>query len=606
MKNVAVLREESGSGSDKKSSSTKDKSSVTANDGDDTNINVNDKRPLRQQRAANSRRREPIKDVKYDFLYHPLDNETQTDGKWELCNPVDSTTGLWYDRNPYTKGGTDWSDLIPTFLRHGYSSSLSLSTQSSNPLLLVERSYNPPPLRQQLLEILLEEMDVPAVYFGRDATLSCYACGRTTSTVVDIGYNGTIVTPVYDGYVEQKGIRRIPVGSKMMDELALRHLDALVKDKRVKPLYEVNYPKSPATARNVDFLNISRLEIAKESRVLGAGAAINAAASKSIQVPSISFTLPDGQAVDIPSSNRFGVAELVMGRSDQQQQHTGGGGGSGGDAAAGATMAAAAGTSGGGDSNDGGYKQYRDSAVESLRNDYSSLLLEHNEEIDDHDDDDDDSDDENKEGSGGGNNGNTKDKYTEATAVGISSRRSTRGSKSKRAKVSSKAPPPPSQQEQQQLKQQLQQQVVSSPPISRSFSNRHLQLACTSYLQAHNSEHITNSASIANMVCDAAFRCDRDQQASLLGNVVLGGGGACIGPTDQSVPDLLREQVESIIHTHTPGWRVKVLSPNIQERAICSWLGGSILGSLGTFHDMWITKAEYDEWGSSIVNRKCP
>jgi hypothetical protein len=31
------------------------------------------------------------------------------------------------------------------------------------------------------------------------------------------------------------------------------------------------------------------------------------------------------------------------------------------------------------------------------------------------------------------------------------------------------------------------------------------------------------------MVCDSAFRCDRDQQASLLGNVViLCGGGACI------------------------------------------------------------------------------
>jgi actin-related protein len=72
------------------------------------------------------------------------------------------------------------------------------------------------------------------------------------------------------------------------------------------------------------------------------------------------------------------------------------------------------------------------------------------------------------------------------------------------------------------------------------------------------------------------------------------------------VPDFLREQVEAIIHTHTPGWRVKVLAPGMQERSVGSWLGGSILGSLGTFHDMWITKAEYEEWGSAIVNRKCP
>jgi len=112
------------------------------------------------------------------------------------------------------------------------------------------------------------------------------------------------------------------------------------------------------------------------------------------------------------------------------------------------------------------------------------------------------------------------------------------------------------------------------------------------------------------MVCDSAFRCDRDQQASLLGNVILCGGGACItgaagvGSAGQSgggavvpgtdgavagvmasmlgdehaFPDRLREEIEAIVHRHTPGWRVKVTSPNVSERAICSWLGGSILG----------------------------
>ena len=136
------------------------------------------------------------------------------------------------------------------------------------------------------------------------------------------------------------------------------------------------------------------------------------------------------------------------------------------------------------------------------------------------------------------------------------------------------------------------------------FDNRILQKACAPYLETCF-EQLTASP-VANMVCDAAFRCDRDQQAGVLGNVVLAGGGACIGPTDQSVPDSLREQIETIIHAHTPGWRVKMLAPGKQERAIASWLGGSILGSLGTFHEMWISKAEYDEWGCSIVNRKCP
>uniref|UniRef100_A0A8C6SAK3 Beta-actin n=1 Tax=Neogobius melanostomus TaxID=47308 RepID=A0A8C6SAK3_9GOBI len=35
------------------------------------------------------------------------------------------------------------------------------------------------------------------------------------------------------------------------------------------------------------------------------------------------------------------------------------------------------------------------------------------------------------------------------------------------------------------------------------------------------------------------------------------------------------------------------------------WIGGSILASLSTFQQMWISKQEYDEAGPSIVHRKC-
>ena len=35
------------------------------------------------------------------------------------------------------------------------------------------------------------------------------------------------------------------------------------------------------------------------------------------------------------------------------------------------------------------------------------------------------------------------------------------------------------------------------------------------------------------------------------------------------------------------------------------WIGGSILASMSTFQQAWITKEEYDEAGPSIVHRKC-
>lgn len=561
-----------------------------------------------------SGRRNPIKKVNYDTLSRPADRESNSDGDWEVANPVDMTTGLWYEpgnsRDSESGGGSsynanaddtadakgcgnnssnssfhndsaDWSDLLPTFLKHGYTTALGIESEdvmSHNPLLMIERSYNPPAIRQEVLEILMEECRVPATFLGRDAAMACYACGRTTSTVIDIGYSGTTVSPVYEGYVDQKAIRRAPIGTRAMDELSLTHLHKLMKElqirkkirkkdhKQLMPLWQVRHP----TAHRKDsFHQLALLQIAKDCRESGAGQAINTQASAVIQLPSISYCLPDGNTVGVPSNGRFSVAELAFGSKaalDEREELT----------------------------------NVRDNYLEKLRKDYEELL-----EIASADDEDDNKNgDENSSGnqnSGKSNNDNDNNdetskerrrqtsKYTEATAVGISISR--RGTKRGRKVV-------PGSDNLMDI------DPTTSMPTRVRFDNRILQKACAPYLETCF-EQLTASP-VANMVCDAAFRCDRDQQAGLLGNVVLGGGGACIGPTDQSVPDSLREQIEAIIHAHTPGWRVKMLTPGKQERAIANWLGGSILGSLGTFHEMWISKAEYDEWGCSIVNRKCP
>ena len=539
-------------------------------------------------------RRKPIKKVNYDTLDRPADLASNSDGDWEVANPVNATTGLWYepgtnsaadsgtsynandakgsDANGLLNDGADWSDLIPTFLRHGYSSALGIESSSSsdadvtshNPLLMIERSYNPPAIRQQVLEILMEECQVPATFLGRDATMACYACGRTTSTVIDIGYSGTTVSPVYEGYVEQRGVRRAPIGTMAMDELSLTHLHKLMKElqirkkirkkdhKQLMPLWQVRHPDA---TRKDSFHRLSLLQIAKDCRESGAGQAINTLASAALQVPSMSYCLPDGNTVDVPSVGRISVAELAVGSKaalDEKEELT----------------------------------TIRDDYLEKVRKDYEELL-----EVASADEED--GNENNGDKKNGDEEAATEDKkrqsskYTDATAVGISTSR--RGTK--RGRKSSA----------ESEKQALGAQKMTS---KIRFDNRILQKACAPYLETCF-EQLTASP-VANMVCDAAFRCDRDQQAGVLGNVVLAGGGACIGPTDQSVPDSLREQIETIIHAHTPGWRVKMLAPGKQERAIASWLGGSILGSLGTFHEMWISKAEYDEWGCSIVNRKCP
>merc|ERR1712110_1255752 len=49
--------------------------------------------------------------------------------------------------------------------------------------------------------------------------------------------------------------------------------------------------------------------------------------------------------------------------------------------------------------------------------------------------------------------------------------------------------------------------------------------------------------------------------------------------------------------------KIEIIAP--PERKYSVWIGGSILASLSTFQQMWISKQEYDESGPSIVHRKC-
>jgi actin-like protein 6A len=107
---------------------------------------------------------------------------------------------------------------------------------------------------------------------------------------------------------------------------------------------------------------------------------------------------------------------------------------------------------------------------------------------------------------------------------------------------------------------------------------------------------------IPNLICDSVFKCETESHTPLLGNLIVTGGSS----TFENMPDRMRSEVEKIVHQSAPGLRVRGISPGRSERAISAWLGGSILASLGSFHEMWMTKQEYEEHGSSLVERKCP
>ena len=113
---------------------------------------------------------------------------------------------------------------------------------------------------------------------------------------------------------------------------------------------------------------------------------------------------------------------------------------------------------------------------------------------------------------------------------------------------------------------------------------------------------------------------DVDIRPHLLSNVVVTGGASLM----QGFTERLNQELMDLY----AGPRVRISAPgNMYERKYASWIGGSILASLGTFHQvrmrnhgvprdcgavldadssqMWISKKEYEEHGTGIVDKRC-
>jgi len=92
------------------------------------------------------------------------------------------------------------------------------------------------------------------------------------------------------------------------------------------------------------------------------------------------------------------------------------------------------------------------------------------------------------------------------------------------------------------------------------------------------------------------MKCDVDIRKDLYANIVMSGGS--------TMYEGLAARLEKEMISLAPStMKIKVVAP--PERKYSVWIGGSILASLSTFQQMWISKQEYDESGPSIVHRKC-
>ena len=136
---------------------------------------------------------------------------------------------------------------------------------------------------------------------------------------------------------------------------------------------------------------------------------------------------------------------------------------------------------------------------------------------------------------------------------------------------------------QKRLRAPLGSMSASSPSSSSSFSS-------SSLVQGSWPLDV-EADSLQELVHASLARCDVDARRDLISNIVVVGGASLI----DGVPQRLSHELTELLPSNM---KVKVIASLPLERQFAGWIGGSILSICGSFQQLWITKAEYHEYGS--------
>ena len=106
---------------------------------------------------------------------------------------------------------------------------------------------------------------------------------------------------------------------------------------------------------------------------------------------------------------------------------------------------------------------------------------------------------------------------------------------------------------------------------------------------------------LPELVTETIRGCDTDMRRELWGSIIVSGGCSLLPGLTERLHGRLNELVPQM------SMKVKMIAPATpQERRFSVWIGGSILASLGSFQQLWMSKQEYDEVGASGLEAKCP
>ncbi|XP_031229530.1 actin-related protein T1 [Mastomys coucha] len=101
---------------------------------------------------------------------------------------------------------------------------------------------------------------------------------------------------------------------------------------------------------------------------------------------------------------------------------------------------------------------------------------------------------------------------------------------------------------------------------------------------------------ISKMVSSSIMKCDIDIQENLFAEIVLSGGTTLF----PGLQDRLLRELELLASEGTP---IKITAS--PDRCYSAWIGGSVMTSMTTFKQMWVTAEDFREYGAYVIQRKC-
>ena len=102
---------------------------------------------------------------------------------------------------------------------------------------------------------------------------------------------------------------------------------------------------------------------------------------------------------------------------------------------------------------------------------------------------------------------------------------------------------------------------------------------------------ISKEIGLSNRLYKSIMKVSVSVRMDLYRNVVIAGGTSLLRGISQRID-------KDVVKLAPSTTKVHIIAP--EEREYSEWVGGSILTSLSTFEEMWITKDEYDDTGLAL------